>query len=114
MKNKLLRCLALVLSGVFFNSGCATPPHSYSEAWGYKTIQRLDYPGLNKDNDFSSVYAFPWKTQLSLYEQQGWSVDSVSVSERKLAGGQTMQSAIIVLKRAKKQPRFASALSRIF
>jgi hypothetical protein len=47
------------------------------------------------------VYAFPWKQQLSIYEQQGWSVDSVSVSERDLAGGQKMKIAKIVLKRPK-------------
>jgi len=102
MKPKLILCLALVLSGVFFSSGCAAPPHSYSEAWEYKTIRRLDYPGLNKDQNFSSFYAFPWKTQLSLYEQQGWNVDSVSVSEQNLASGQTIQSALITIKRAKK------------
>jgi len=69
--------------------------------WEYKSVQRLDYPGLN-NNACSSLYAFPWKTQLSNYEQQGWIVDSVSFKEEGLASGHSMQAAIIVLKRVKK------------
>jgi hypothetical protein len=87
----------MLLAAIFiFGSGCAT----HSSAWEYKTIQRLDYPDLN-DDSYRYVYAFPWKQQLSIYEQQGWSVDSVSVSERDLAGGQKMKMAKIVLKRPK-------------
>ena len=97
MNTKLLLGLALVLGGVWFGSGCAT---SRSDACEYKTIQRFDYPGLNNDT-YRYMYAFPWKQQLSIYEQQGWSVDSVSVSERDLAGGQKMKMAKIVLKRPK-------------
>ena len=101
MKPKLILCLALVLRGDLL--GCSTGSNvEKPQVSEYKTIQRFDYPSLNKDNNFSLQYAFSWKKQLSIYEQQGWSVDSVSVNERKLASGQTIQSAIIVLKRAKK------------
>ncbi len=66
----------------------------------YKSVQRLDYPGLN-NNGYSSLYAFPWRTQLKNYEQQGWIVDSVSFKEEGLASGHPVQAAIIVLKRVK-------------
>jgi hypothetical protein len=95
MNPKLLLGLALVLSGGWFGSGCAT---SRSDACEYKTIQRFDYPGLNNDT-YRYMYAFPWKQQLSLYEQQGWRVDSVKTNETGLASGHPIESAIIVLKR---------------
>jgi hypothetical protein len=97
MKPKLLLGLALVLSGVWFGSGCAT---SRSDACECKTIQRFDYPGLNNDT-YRYMYAFPWKQQLSLYEQQGWRVDSIKTNETGLASGHPIDSAIIVLKRDK-------------
>jgi hypothetical protein len=68
--------------------------------WEYKSVQRFDYPGLN-NNDFSSLYAFPWKTQLKNYEQQGWTVDSVSFKDEALESGHPVKAAIIVLKRVK-------------
>jgi hypothetical protein len=103
MKSKIRPCLALVLSGGLF--GCSAPAGTHAKTvnviWEYKTVQRLDYPGLN-NNAYSSLYAFPWKTQLNYCEQQGWSVDSVSFSGEGLASGHPIQVATIVLKRAKK------------
>jgi hypothetical protein len=97
MKLKIILCLALILSGDFFGSGCAT---SHSDVWEYKTIRRLDCPGLNNPA-FSFQYAFPWKRQLNLYEQQGWHIDSVKISEEGLPSGNPTE-ATIVLKRIKK------------
>jgi hypothetical protein len=92
--------VALLAAILIFGSGCATsqPP---AAGWEYKVVQRLDYPGLN-DESYRNMYAWPWQEQLNLYEQQGWSVDSVSVNQRELQGGQKQKSAKIVLKRAKK------------
>ena len=98
MNPKLFLSLALVLSGVFFETGCATE-HSNSNNWQYMAIKRLDYPGLN-DGDYSSLYAFHWKDQLNRYEQQGWSVDSVTIKEEGLTEN-PIKAAIIVLKRKK-------------
>lgn len=98
MKPKLLLGLALVLSGGWFGSGCAA---SRSDACEYKTIQRFYYPGLNNDT-YRYAYAFPWKQQLSIYEQQGWQLDSVKTNEIGLASGHPIESAIIVLKRVNK------------
>jgi hypothetical protein len=85
------------LGGGWFGSGCAT---SRSDACEYKTIQRFDYPGLN-NNDYRHAYAFPWRQQLSIYEQQGWQLDSVKTNGIGLASGHPIEKAIIVLKRVK-------------
>lgn len=92
--------VALLATILVCSSGCATS-HPHSAAWEYQVVRRLDYPGMN-GNVYQSLYAVPWKTQLNSYEQQGWSVDSVSFSEEGLASGHPIQVATIVLKRAKK------------
>lgn len=63
--------------------------------WEYKVVQRCDYPGLN--NKMQIVYAFPWETQLRLYEEQGWSIDSVAFATNGFG-----KTALITLKHAKK------------
>jgi hypothetical protein len=65
----------------------------------YKSIKRYDYPGLNNTN-WSTMYAFPWETQLHLFEQQGWSVDSVTFS----TNASETHAAIITMKRLQKLP----------
>jgi hypothetical protein len=92
--------VGLLLAMFIFASGCAVSDPHFA-GWEYKEIQRFDYPGLN-DDSFRYIYAFPWREQLSRYEQQGWKVDSVSITERKLESGQKTKSAVIVLKRPKK------------
>jgi len=71
--------------------------HQHSDAGEYKVIQRYDYPDLNTNQNFSTFYAFPWQTQLRLYEQQGWSIDSVLFTTNRLG-----VEALITLKHAKK------------
>ena len=97
MKIKIIFCLALVLSGDLF--GCAT---THSAVWEYIDVKRLDYPGLNNKDDYKYYYAWPWKEQLNVFEQQGWSVDHVSIITEGLTNGYPTQEAIITLKRAKK------------
>jgi hypothetical protein len=62
----------------------------------YKSIQRYDYPGLG-NTSFSMTYAYPWETQLHLYQQQGWSIDSITFTTNKLGA-----CAVIRLQRLEK------------
>ena len=62
----------------------------------YKSIERFDYPGLGQTN-YSAMYAFPWEQQLNLYQQQGWSIDSVTYITNKMGKG-----AVIRLQRLEK------------
>jgi hypothetical protein len=122
MKPKLILCLALVLSGGLIGcsttnqrlqnstgqtSSAGTMPKPDSQIWEYQTIQRTDYPGLNKNADFplknDSGYGVSWEMTRNILEQQGWRVDTVTISETALGyPPQPIQMATIVLKRAKK------------
>jgi hypothetical protein len=92
-----MKILPIIFATVLVCSFGCTGTHQRSEAGEYKVIQRYDYPGLNTNRDFSTFYAFPWQTQLSLYEQQGWSIDLVAFTTNGMG-----VEALITLKHAKK------------
>lgn len=86
------------------NAGARTGPpvgmdtSNHHVSWRYLTFERWDYPGLNTD-DFSTMYAFPWKTQLQIYEKEGWLIDSVTFKTNEAFGRpKEIRVAIIKLK----------------
>ncbi|HUJ10862.1 MAG TPA: hypothetical protein VL171_12625 [Verrucomicrobiae bacterium] len=89
---KILSILSATI--LVWNLGCSGT-HQRLDAWEYKVIQRYDYPGLNNTNHLE--YAFSWQTQLHIYEQQGWSIDSVAFTTNNFG-----KAALITLKHAKK------------
>ncbi len=80
------------LNIVVLMNGTAIKPQKLE----YKSIQRYDYPGLGNTN-YSTMYAFPWETQLHLYQKQGWSIDSVTFTTNKMGA-----CAVIRLQRLEK------------
>lgn len=87
-----MKVSVVIFAAIFIlGLGCAVS-HQRSASWEYLTFERWDYPGLNT-NDFSAMYAFPWKRQLQIYQQQGWSIDSVTFKTNHGVG-----AAIIKLK----------------
>ena len=80
------------LNIIVLMDGTAIEPHKLE----YKSIERFDYPELGHTN-YSTMYAFPWEKQLSRYQKQGWSIDSVTYITNKLGPG-----AVIRLQRLQK------------
>jgi hypothetical protein len=79
-------------------------PKPDSQIWEYQSVQRTDYPGINKNADFpwgqDSGYGVSWENTKNVLEQQGWHVDTVTISETILGyPPQPIQMATIVLKR---------------
>jgi len=91
-----MKILPVLVATVLVCSFGCTGTHQRSDAEEYIVIGRYDYPSLNTNQNFSTLYAFPWQTQLNFFEQKGWSIDSVAFTTNQLG-----VEALITLKRAK-------------